>query len=689
VTASATFKPPPDQPSPTSAHISTQTQRKQQERSACRAGKPRHRLSMTSSLGPIRSTSGAHEADAPTEERKGLDRRVPSDQYVIKAQATWGMSAKRSYKTMKVRTNFLNISLFFTAFSLVFGHCQAANFDKIYRGDDGSAIYIHQVDDKLYGFGEHPGEDYSFVFEGDISGTNINGNWWDVPKFSRTKKGALDLQWSQGGNRIVRKGGGNFGTNTWTALQQGSNIPWISEKKAGFQSTKRKDLDGHFKGDDGSSHYIREVDSKVVWVAEKGAVEGARPKWTTVFIGERTNNSGISGKFSDVSKGSNTKKSGNFGAAQIRVSGSTLRELSVSQIGITRTRKLLPEYNIDFDAFSERIFNAFNNNVVGFAYAITKNDRIVREDAGGVRRRQPDGSELPFTVRTQNESASTTKLVTAAVVIRTLEEKDIPIDITVARYFPDCWEKGSRIDNRRYGLTLKQLLSHKSGITRPASCSNNPYRCLKESVAVGVQNPRTRDYQNINFTIFRYILPSIRNATVADKLCVPTALESAANADVSERYARHVRDQVFAPMDINTGFEWTAPKFALRYDFSSPSAPGLRTDTTDDYLETGSGGMKWSAHEYGKFLAALTTEKIVSAEGLRVMKSELLGFDSEMDRPAGRYYFKNGGATGTQSQLVIFPSGITAYVTINSSNNGYSSNGRAWILWDAFEKSIR
>jgi CubicO group peptidase (beta-lactamase class C family) len=576
--------------------------------------------------------------------------------------------------------------------------------NNIYKGDDGSAIYTKEINGRLYGFGEHADLDYAFVFEGVVSGNRINGEWWDVPKFSRANRGKLDMQWSQSGNRIERKGGRGFGPDTWTALAPTATIPWVSNRSAGFQSTRRNDLDGRFKGNDGSWHYVREIGANVVWVAEQGANRGARPDWVTVFIGRRTSDHGISGTYADVCKGRICTESGRFGAAQKNRGGKIMREFSLRQIGLNRTKNLVPEYDVDFDKFSQRIFDAFNGNVTGFAYVITKNGSIVREHGGGWRRRPPDGSRLAFTPTTQNESASTSKLVTAAIVLRTLEEKNISLDTTVARYLPDCWEKGQRYNNRSYGLTLRQLLSHKSGIVRPSSCINNPYRCLRESVEIGCEPPFSRNYQNINFTIFRYILPRIRNSQVESVLCNPLLqnsqpssrlLEDEANANVSERFARHVRDQVLAPLGINAGFEWTAPEFALAYDSSATSGPGLRKDTSDDYLSAGSGGMKWSAIEYGKFLAALVTGKIVSHNGLKTMKNDLLGLDSMSNRPAGLYYFKNGGSIeretrrGTESQAAILPSGIAVYVTINSRFNSYSSNGKVWILRDAFEKSIR
>jgi hypothetical protein len=70
------------------------------------------------------------------------------------------------------------------------------------------------------------------------------------------------------------------------------------------------------------------------------------------------------------------------------------------------------------------------------------------------------------------------------------------------------------------------------------------------------------------------------------------------------------------------------------------------------------------------------------------MRSELLGYDGRLAGSAGSYPWKNGGAGGTQTWTVSFPSGIAAYVTVNSDNNNLSRN-LGQILRDAFDASIR
>ena len=126
---------------------------------------------------------------------------------------------------------------------------------RIYRGDDGSVLYLRQLANAVYGFGEHPGSRYAYVLTGSIGGDQIIGKWWDVPKgkLRRVNAGTLQLRFTQVGARVVRTGGTDLGPDVFTAIPP-SAVPWPNMQVAGFQATAQNDLDGVFEGDDASRH---------------------------------------------------------------------------------------------------------------------------------------------------------------------------------------------------------------------------------------------------------------------------------------------------------------------------------------------------------------------------------------------------------------------------------------------------
>jgi hypothetical protein len=285
---------------------------------------------------------------------------------------------------------------------------------RIYRGEDGGALYLRHTGDKVYGFGEHPGLKYAYVLTGTVSGDRIVGSWWDVPKGTPALRGSLELRWTQLGARIVRLGGSDLGPEVFTAILA-DGIPWPTMQAAGFQATKPNDLDGVFLGDDASRHYVREVSDDAVWVAEQAAQPGVRPAWVSVFVGKR-NGTGFSGTYVDVPKGLE-QRSGTFGAAVI----GTRRELMLGETGSERTHRLLPDYALGWDGFAKRIEQSLNKKVVGYAYAIAHNGVILRSGAGGYRRMDIDGGKLAFTTHTLAQTASAAKTITATAMLKALK----------------------------------------------------------------------------------------------------------------------------------------------------------------------------------------------------------------------------------------------------------------------------
>src|SRR5262245_30005676 len=66
------------------------------------------------------------------------------------------------------------------------------DLSKIYRGGDGSALYLRVVDNKVYGFAEHPGQKYAYVLTGTRQADRIVAKFRDIPKGSRANFGDIE-----------------------------------------------------------------------------------------------------------------------------------------------------------------------------------------------------------------------------------------------------------------------------------------------------------------------------------------------------------------------------------------------------------------------------------------------------------------------------------------------------------------
>jgi CubicO group peptidase (beta-lactamase class C family) len=560
---------------------------------------------------------------------------------------------------------------------------QAQSLSKIYRSDDGGVLYLRTVGNAVYGFGEHPGKKYAYVLSGTQQGDRIAGKFWDIPKGIRTEFGSVELQISQAGARLVRKSGGaNLGAGTWQEIAAGS-FPWPTIQVAGFQKTRATDLDGAFVGDDASRHYFRELNGDVVWVAEAGSQPDVRPAWVSVFVGKRTANKGVSGSFADVPKGLASAK-GTVGAALI----GDKRILALQQTGASRTHKLEPDYALDWDRFASSIRTALEGKTVGYGYAIGRNGALIRSHGGGFRRLAQDGGKADFTVHTKSQAASTSKTITAVALVKALHDRNLTVDARVAPFLPECWKQGPGIST----LKFRELLDHTSKLTQPGC--DDPYECLEKTIAIG----RTGKvgYNNTAYGLMRMLVPLVANEAQANgqfKLFKCDNPHDELNKDISEMFSHYIFNKVLKPANATASF-FPSGDFALMYNHQNRALKGS-APRVEFSRRAGAGYLSISVTDYVKFIGALNRGEILPKAVVQSMYDGNLGFDGPSAGAAGLYYTKNGGCPDKQNngigcgaQVMVFPSGIQAYVMVNSGSNAYAGNLRS-ILKTAFDQALK
>src|SRR6185369_17330493 len=76
------------------------------------------------------------------------------------------------------------------------------------------------------------------------------------------------------------------------------------------------------------------------------------------------------------------------------------------------------------------------------------------------------------------------------------------LDDKIAPFLPPDWTKGPNVST----ITFRELLTHRAGFR---STANTDYAGLKGQIATGVTsaNKATAMYNNLNFALFRVLLP--------------------------------------------------------------------------------------------------------------------------------------------------------------------------------------
>jgi hypothetical protein len=134
--------------------------------------------------------------------------------------------------------------------------------------DDGGRYYLREVGSTLHWYGERgaTSPDWSNIYEGRIQGTQIRGDWVDVPKGRTSSRGVLHLQIRENGNVLVatHKTSG-FGGSRWVRVgyTPPPPPPTVHEDCISFNPNTAavRRIDGSWKIVDGS-HWLFDFGSK-------------------------------------------------------------------------------------------------------------------------------------------------------------------------------------------------------------------------------------------------------------------------------------------------------------------------------------------------------------------------------------------------------------------------------------------
>jgi CubicO group peptidase (beta-lactamase class C family) len=165
------------------------------------------------------------------------------------------------------------------------------------------------------------------------------------------------------------------------------------------------------------------------------------------------------------------------------------------------------------------------------------------------------------------------------------------------------------------------------------------------------------------------------------------AARKSINSQVATRFDSYLQSRLLEPFGIKAGYRSSGSNWAYGYDFSKPTAKG-QAPNEKALLGGGSGGMKWSADAYARFLAALDQGKIVRLATVRQMKAGKLGFNGSIAGAAGSYPTKDGGSGNFESRAMMYPGRMSLFVTINSSDNDLPASLRS-IMINAFDDALK
>lgn len=340
---------------------------------------------------------------------------------------------------------------------------------------------------------------------------------------------------------------------------------------------------------------------------------------------------------------------------------SVLLAISVVVSGGSVAGAAIPPDRLDtaeIDSYVESYLD--RHGLVGAGIAVVNNGEVVHTNGLG------DGAGSPATAATPFSTGSVGKRVTAFAVLQLVDDGLIGLDDPVVQHVPEF----ELADGRQSDITVRQLLSHTSGIPNPTIIPP------AHDLAGGVESLRDMELNSEPGETYQY---SNFNYHLAGRLVEVVA---------GTPFADHLQHQVFEPLNMSD----TRAIATTRADDPGAQHGHLTAYGTAfpgralEQLVAGSGGVVTTAEDMGRFMAMLTAgartpdgEQMLSPELVDEARSpqpgspryglgwQLSSADAESSRIG-----HSGSTTRYSAQLDVMPeSGYGVVVMLGSFTPTY------------------
>lgn len=332
--------------------------------------------------------------------------------------------------------------------------------------------------------------------------------------------------------------------------------------------------------------------------------------------------------------------------------------------------------------------------VPGLALALINNGKVVYLRAYGVRSMSP---KEPLTVNSVMVAASLTKVVSAYLVMKLVDDHVIELDKPVYQYLPrplsdyPAWQDIAE-DPRSKLITARMLLSHTAGLP------NWRYFDPGHKLVIHSQPGTRYDYSGEGFCLLQPVLETLTKKPTEELM----------------------QERVFRPLGMTrSSMVWQSAwesDHANGYDEYGRSVGIQRRRSAD-----AAGSMQTTITDYARFTQAVLSGRGLSKESHAQMLSMQIPIVSKFEFPTGlpdttdeykgiqlsyglgvglyhtphgRAFFKEGHDEGFRAYVVCHQDQATCMVTLTNSSNGESIDsallkgllGDTWnpIDWEVF-----
>lgn len=340
--------------------------------------------------------------------------------------------------------------------------------------------------------------------------------------------------------------------------------------------------------------------------------------------------------------------------------------------------------SFDVDAFEQALLDRLQGETVGFSYAINQGGQLAIADARGEIRNEVDDS-AGMTEHQRMNVASISKNVTAVAALQLIEANGLSVFDPIGPWLPAEWDLGYGFEADGGFITFYDLLTHRSGIKQSVLLFQQldaglstldlvTWEGLELVVDFGIAPSfyGEPEYSNINYALFRVLIPALWEAAGG------MAYDALDAAEAAALYQSYVGQHVLNASGVHQAacHENFLPIEPRYYDANDPDAPGMIAGNWS--LRCGSGGWVLSAVDLAAVLAHTRYDDSVLSPVMRLAMDEWkMGWQTWPSLDGHGTFLGHGGAlwwpgeAGDRAELngcvMKFPTQVEAVILVNSS----------------------
>jgi CubicO group peptidase (beta-lactamase class C family) len=345
--------------------------------------------------------------------------------------------------------------------------------------------------------------------------------------------------------------------------------------------------------------------------------------------------------------------------------------LAATQPPGSADRVCVPSACVSLSRLAHSINTQLKGNVVGYVALIGKS----RVFASGLARTTADPPQLAMGPDVTVNVASVGKMFTTIAVLQSLARHHLSIDSRISPFLPPDWVKGPGIGT----ITFRELLTHRAGFRLDSGRVFVTDNAAREQIRHGIQqaDKQVADYNNINFTIFRDMLPFMEGARAQG----PAA---------TRFFISYVQRQVFDPVGVKDARCGPVRDAMLMY---SPPAAGTQPGRQAPVGPSGCSAGGWfmtPASMLRVLYGLISGHSLLSSSQRQQMDGNCLGWDCSLTGTAS--YVGKGGdfADGSAALHTFFGiiAGTIPVVVVTNSDLGAINPNLGEDLTPVFETAL-